>query len=114
MQAGGLMEEKMVCKFASGGALAAFAGAAMFVAASSAPASAFTLSSPSFAQPVATGEVQHVYWRHWGYWHPYRPWGWRRWGWGPGWGWGPRAYGFYGPVRHCWRGPWGGLHCRWG
>jgi hypothetical protein len=46
---------------------------------------------------------------------------------GPGWtrgpyghchpmGWGYPAYGYgyrYGPVRHCWRGPWGALHCRW-
>jgi hypothetical protein len=75
-----------------------------------APAPAFTLSSPSLDQPVVSGGIEKVWWDRWGRWHPNRPWGWRRWGWG----WGPRPYGFYaGPVRHCWRGPWGGLHCRW-
>jgi hypothetical protein len=32
---------------------------------------------------------------------------------GPGWGWGGpgwRAPGYWG-GRHCWRGPYGGLHC---
>jgi hypothetical protein len=100
----------MVSKLVQRGVLAAVAGAAFVVAAASAPASAFTLSAPSLAAPVASAGVQHVWWDRWGRWHPNHPWGWRRWGWGPG----PYAYGYYGPVRHCWRGPWGGLHCRWG
>ena len=91
------------------GALVAIAGATLVVAASSTPSSAFTLSAPSIAAPVAAAGVEPVWWDRWGYWHPNRPWGWRRWGWGP-----PRFYGYYGPVRHCWRGPWGALHCRWG
>ncbi len=88
--------------------LAALAGAVLAVAASTGPSTAFTLSAPSLA---ATADVQHVWWDRWGRWHPNRPWGWRRWGWGP------RPYGFYGyygPVRRCWVGPWGGMHCRWG
>ncbi len=107
----------MVSNLIPRGALAALAGATLTVTASSAPAVAFTLSSPSIAAPVTTADVEHVWWDRWGYWHPNRPWGWRRWGWGPP---PPRFYGFhgpygyYGPVRHCWRGPWGGLHCRWG
>jgi hypothetical protein len=39
------------------GALAALAGAAMFVAASSSPSLAFTLSSPSLEQPVLSGRL---------------------------------------------------------
>jgi len=93
------------------GVVAALAGAGALLM-TSAPASAFTLSSPSFDQTVAGGGVEKVWWDNWGRWHPNHPWGWRRWGWGPP----PPRYGFYaygGPVRHCWRGPWGGLHCRW-
>ncbi len=94
----------------SRGALAALAGATLMAAAWSSPSAAFSLSAPSIAAPVTAAGVEQVWWDRWGRWHPNRPWGWRRWGWGPP----PRYYGFYGPVRHCWRGPWGGLHCRWG
>jgi hypothetical protein len=83
--------------------------------ATSAPSGAFTLSSPSLAQPVAALGVEHVWWDRWGRWHP-NGWGWHRpWGWHPwGWGWHRQYYGFYGgPVRHCWRGPWGAWHCAW-
>ena len=56
----------MVSRLAPAGALAALAGAAMFIAASTGPSSAFTLSSPSLEQPVVSADVQEVYWRHWG------------------------------------------------
>jgi hypothetical protein len=93
----------MDLRILSGGAIAAIAGAAM-LAASSAPSSAFTLSSPSLERPAAAAGVESVYWRRWGGWH--RGWGWHRWHrWGYGWG-GPRYYG-YAPVYHCWWGPWG-------
>ena len=99
----------MLSRILPGGALAAFAGAGMLFL-TAAPSTAFTLSSPSLDQPVVNGQVEKVWWDRWGYWHPNHPWGWRRWGWG----WGPHPYGFYaGPVRHCWRGAWGALHCRW-
>jgi hypothetical protein len=106
----------MVLRILSRGAIAALIGAAM-LAATSAPSSAFTLSSPSLEQPVTGADVQSVWWhggwhRGWhGGWH--RGWGWHRgYGWGGGWhrwGWGggPRyGYGF-APVYHCWWGPWG-------
>jgi hypothetical protein len=85
--------------------------------ATSCPSSAFTLSSPSLAQPVAAADVEHVWWRHgWGWHHPWHAYGWgwhhpwHRWGWG----WHRPVYGFYGgPVRHCWVGRWGYRHCAW-
>jgi hypothetical protein len=88
--------------------LAALAGAAMLTL-SMVPASAFTLASPSLAQPVASAQIDKVWWRGgWGGgWH--RGWGWR----GPGWGWRGPGYwgaGYWGPG-HCWRGYWGHLHC---
>ena len=106
----------MVLRILSRGAIAAVVGAAM-LSASSAPSSAFTLSSPSLEQPVIGADVQSVWWhggwhggwhRGWGGWHGgwHRGWGgWRRLAWGWGGGWGPR-YGF-APVYHCWWGPWG-------
>ena len=99
----------MVSRLIPGGALAAIAGAAMFVAASSSPSPAFTLSSPSLEQSVLSGEIQDVYWCRWG---RCGGWGWHRWGyWHRPWGWGwHRAY--YHPWRHCWWGPWG-YRCRW-
>ena len=51
------------------GALAAVAGALMLVASSS-PSPAFTLSSPSLAEPVVTADIQQVWWDRWGRWHP--------------------------------------------
>ena len=59
----------MVSRLVPGGVLAALAGAAMMIAASSSPSSAFTLASPSLEQPVASADIQEVYWRHWG-WQP--------------------------------------------
>jgi hypothetical protein len=110
----------MVFRILSRGAIAALAGAAM-LAASSAPSSAFTLSSPSLEQPVVGADVQSIWW-HGGWrggWHGgwHRGWGWHRgYGWGGGWhrwgwggGWGPR-YGFV-PVYHCWWTPWGFRRC---
>ena len=87
----------MVCRLVPTGMLAAVAGAAMFVAASSNPSPAFTLSSPALEQPVLSADIQEAYWcrwgrcggwgwHRWGYWH--RPWGWHRWGyWHRPWGW---------------------------
>jgi hypothetical protein len=103
----------MVSRLVPGGALAALAGAAMFIAASTSPSSAFTLSSPSLEQPVISADVQDVYWRHWG-WHG--GWGWHHgWGWHRPWGWGwHRPWGpvYYHPWRRCWWGPWG-YRCHW-
>ena len=96
----GLVEENnMTTNLVPRGALAALA-AALAIAATTVPASAFTLSAPSLAAPVAAGGVEHVWWDRWGRWHP-------------NWGWGPRYYGYYHPVRRCWVGAWGGVHCRW-
>ena len=74
----------MVCRIAPAGMLAAVAGAAVSVAASSNPSPAFTLFSPTLEQPAPNADIQEAYWcrwgrcggwgwRHWGYWH--RPWG---------------------------------------
>jgi len=65
--------------------LAALAGAAMLTL-SMAPASAFTLTAPSLAAPVASAQIEHVWWDRYHRWH------------------GPR---------HCWRGYYGRLHCGW-
>ena len=90
----------MVNRILVGGFAAAVAGAAM-LAISSAPASAFTLSSPSLQAPVAGANIDKVWWDRWGRWHPNHPY----WGPGPGPGWGPGP----GP------GPWGWhhRHCGW-
>ena len=101
----------MLSRMVSGGALAAIVGATMLLAASG-PSAAFTLSSPSLEQPVAGGGVVPAWWDRWGRWHP------NAWGYGPArpWGWGYRPYYHpyvYGPVRHCWIGPWGYRHCSW-
>ena len=85
----------MVDRILVGGFAAALAGAAM-LAISSAPASAFTLASPSLEAPVAGANVDKVWWDRWGRWHPNHPY------WGPGWGY---------HHHHCWRGPWGHMHC---
>lgn len=91
-----------------GGSAATLAGAAMMIAASSAPVSAFTLSSPSLAEPVLQADIEHVWWDRWGRWHPNRPWGW---GWRPWYRpyyWRP----YYHPWRRCWW-TWHGRVCRW-
>lgn len=80
----------MSTRMISGGLLAAAAGAAM-LAMSAAPAAAFTLSGPSLAPVVASTQIENVWWDRWGRWHPNHRWN-----------------------RHCWRGYWGRLHCRWG
>ena len=56
----------MVLRILSRGAIAAVIGATM-LAASSVPSSAFTLASPSLEQPVASADVQSVWWH--GGWH---------------------------------------------
>ncbi len=100
----------MVSRLVPSGVLAAAAGAALMVAASSGPSSAFTLSSPSLDQPVVSANVQHVWWDRWGRWHPnYWRWGWRHPYRRPYWGyWGP----YYHPWRRCWW-TWHGRVCRW-
>ena len=67
----------MDLRILSRGAIGAVAGATM-LALSSAPSSAFTLSSPSLEQPVVGADVESVWWH--GGWH--RGWhgGWHR-GW---------------------------------
>ena len=73
-------------------ALAAIAGMAMLISAST-QSSAFTLAGPSPAMSVASPEIQPVWWDRWGRWHPiHRRWGWRRWGPPP-----PPEYGYYPP-----------------
>jgi hypothetical protein len=57
-------------------AIAALAGGAM-LALSLSPASALTLSGPSLSQPVASAQVDKVWWRsgyyhRWGYAHCWR------------------------------------------
>jgi hypothetical protein len=74
--------------------LAALAGAAM-LALSMSSASAFSLSSPSLEQPLASSQIDKVWWDRWGRWHP-----------GYGYGYG-HGYGY----RHCWRGYNGYLRC---
>jgi hypothetical protein len=91
----------MVSRLVPGGALAALAGAAMFVAASSSPSPAFTLSSPSLEQPVVSADIQDAYLCRWGRcgWGWHRPWGWRGYGWGwRGYGWGWHRWGWH----HSW------------
>ncbi len=91
----------MFSRVLTGGAVAALAGVAM-LAISASSASAFTLSSPSIEQPMASSNIDHVWCRGWGCggWHR----GWRR-GWGgPGWGW---------HHRHCGYNAWGHWRCWW-
>lgn len=86
-------------------ALGALAGAAMLTI-STAPASAFTLSSPSIEKSFTGAQIDKVWWRRPG-------WGWRGgYGW-RGYGYGWRGYGWRYPYGygHCWRGYWGRLHC---
>ena len=93
----------MVNRILVGGFAAALAGAAM-LAISSAPASAFTLTSPSLEKPVAAADIQHV-WCHWNC----GGWGYHH-GWGPGWGPGP-GWGYH--HRHCGWDRWGHWRCWW-
>jgi ABC-type glycerol-3-phosphate transport system substrate-binding protein len=48
--------------------VAALAGATMLTLCLS-PASAFTLSGPSLGDPVASAQVEKVWWDRWGNWH---------------------------------------------
>ena len=78
------------------------------------PASAFTLASPSLEQPVASAQIDKVWWRGgWRGGYGWRGYGWRGYGW-RGYGW--RGYGYYGypygyGYGHCWRGYYGALRC---
>ena len=86
--------------------IAALAGATLTVAASSAPASAFTLASPSLPERAA---AEHVAWCGWGYCHRY-------WGYRPYYRpyyYRPHYYRpYYHPWRHCWWTAYGRV-CRW-
>jgi hypothetical protein len=106
---GNMEESNMVSHLVPRGILAAAAGAALMIVASSGPSSAFTLSSPSLDQPVVTANIQHVWWDRWGRWHPnIWGWGWRH----PYWGWRHPYLWWRHPWRHCW---WNGYAriCRW-
>jgi hypothetical protein len=97
----------------SGKALAAVAGAVLLAQSVAAPASAFTLSSPSMSEHFSAGQVDKVYWCRWGRCGWGGGWGYHRWGWGGGWGWRRPGWGWgWGPRRHCWMGPWG-WRCGW-
>jgi hypothetical protein len=103
----GTKENSMFVRVMTGGAVAALTGVAMLVISASS-ASAFSLSSPSLQQPMASSHVDHVWWDSWGRWHPNHPY------------WGPRYWGPVAPVpgqgwnmRHCWRGYYGHLHCNY-
>jgi hypothetical protein len=52
----------------AGYSIAAFAGAAILTT-SVAPASAFTVAGPPL-QPVASAQIDKVWWDRWGRWHP--------------------------------------------
>jgi len=86
--------------------IAALAGGTMLALATS-PASALTLSGPSLEQPVASTQIDKVYYYRYGYrGYGYRGYGYRGYGWRggyyrPGWGYG----------RRCWRGYYGRLVC---
>jgi hypothetical protein len=95
-------------------AIAAIVGCSM-LASSFTPASAFTLAGSSLQQPVASAQIDKVWWRGCG-------WGRCHYGWGPGAVIGGLAAGaiigalaaptYYGPAYgHCWRGYYGYLHC---
>ena len=62
----------MVQRLIPSGVLAAVVGAAMAVAVSSSPSLGFTLSAPTFAEPVIKADVQQVWYRHnYHHHHPY-------------------------------------------
>ena len=82
----------MVQRLIPSGVLAAMAGAAMAVPVLSSPSPAFTLSSPSTAEPVIKADVQQVWYRHdyhhHYYHHPYY------------YGYDHTYYGYYHPCYH--------------
>jgi len=94
-------------KMFKGTVIAAALGGAAMLALSMSPASAFTLSGPSLAQPVASAQIDNICWHCGGGWHG----GWHG-GWGGGWhhGWGG---GWGGGWRHCWINQWGNRVCNW-
>lgn len=95
----------MLSRMMTSGVLAAVAGVAMLATVSTS-ASAFTLQSPALDRPVASADVQHVWWDSWGRWHPNRYWG-------------PAplmvapAPYYWHRHRNCWVGRWGHVHCGW-
>ena len=99
----------MVNRILVGGFAAALAGAAM-LAISSAPASAFTLTSPSLEQPVAAADINMFGATGTAVGGCRRGWGWGRPGWGPGLGPGlglaPSSLRWvttaWGPRWRCW------------
>ncbi len=92
----------MFAKLTKAGLIAALAGATLQVLAS-APAEAFTLSSPSQAPVVAGAAIDHVWYDGWGRWHPnHRFYGGPVYYGRPAYGWHPHFYG-----GHCRFTPWG-------
>jgi hypothetical protein len=92
------MEKAMPIKSLTVYAIGAVSGVAM-LGLSLSPASAFTLAAPSLEKPVASAQIDKVWWR--GGWGGGWRGGWRR---GPGWGyrgWGYRGYG-WGPAAVVW------------
>jgi hypothetical protein len=93
--------------------VAALGGATM-LALTLSPASAFTLAAPSLEAPVASAQIDKVWWH--GGWGGHHGWG-GGWGWHHGYGWGGGyagpgwGGGYAGP--NCWRGYWGHLHCNY-
>jgi cytochrome b len=85
-------EDLMFTRVLIGGGAAALVGVAM-LATSTSPSSAFTLSLPSLEQPMASSQVERVWWDRWGRWHSDH----RRWGSGQGHDWRPHH-------GHCWQG----------
>jgi hypothetical protein len=65
------VEETMVQRLIPCSVLAAIAGAAIAVAVSSSPSLAFTLSSPSLAEPATKADVQRVWYHHYYHHHYY-------------------------------------------
>ena len=62
----------MVQRLIPSGVLAAIAGTAMAVAASSSPSLGFTLSSSWLAEPVIKADVQQVWYHHYYHHHHHR------------------------------------------
>jgi hypothetical protein len=75
--------------------IAATAGA-MMLGLSLTPATAFTLAGPSMEQPVASAQIDKIWYRY-----GYRGYGWR----------GGYYHGGWGYGRRCWRGYYGRLVC---
>ena len=93
----------MSLRYLANCSMAALAGATM-LALSMSSASAFTLSGPSLGAPIASVQIEKVWWDRYGVWHPN---GHRVADPNPGYGYGNG----YGGERRCWAGYNGVVHC---